>query len=90
MAKTVIHISVEELKANAGDLLKRLEESPHLEFVVTRNGKPCARLVRLAGEEGKAPPSERVSLRGTWSHLPDLSDEDFAEAKRIWEPKIDD
>ena len=88
MPKAVTTISVRELKAKAGELLKRLEETPDLEFVVTRHGKPCAKLVSLAGTAAAVPQSERITLRGTWAGVHELTDADFAEAKRIWEPKI--
>ena len=88
MPKNVTTITVRELKANASELLRRFQEDPTLEFVITRHGKPCAKLVALGGVE-KVPPSERVTLRGSWAGLHDLSDADFADAKRIWEPKSD-
>ncbi|MSQ05781.1 MAG: tRNA lysidine(34) synthetase TilS [Dehalococcoidia bacterium] len=33
---------------------------------------------------------EKISLRNTWSHLPELTDQDFDEAKSISEPTIED
>ncbi len=33
--------------------------------------------------------SERISLRNTWSNLPEVSDEDFADAKEIWKRTIE-
>ena len=85
----VEHIGVRELKANPGDLLTQLEESPDMEIIITRYGKASAKMTSVAGKAGDVPWSERVSLRGTWSDMPDLTDEDFAETKGIWEPKID-
>ena len=85
----VEHIGVRELKANPGDLLTQLEESPDMEIIITRYGKASAKMTSVAGKSGEVPWGERVSLRGTWSDMPDLTDEDFAEAKGIWEPKID-
>ena len=82
-------IGVRELKANPGELLSLLEETPGLEIIITRYGKPSAKLVSLRGDKESVPWPERISLRGTWANLDDLSDEDFAEAKRIWEPKPD-
>ena len=82
-------VGVRELKANPSEILKLLEENPGLEFVITRYGKPSAKLVSLRGRMEKVPWEERVSLRGIWANLYEPSDEDFLEAKRIWEPKDD-
>ena len=82
-------VGVRELKANPSEILKLLEENPGLEFVITRYGKPSAKLVSLRGRKEKVPWEERVSLRGIWANLYEPSDEDFLEAKRIWEPKDD-
>ena len=81
-------VSVRELKANPSGVLRLIEEKPDLEIIVTRHGRPCAKLVSV-DRRPAIPWSERISLRGTWSHLPDLADEDFEEAKRIWEPRLD-
>ena len=81
-------VSVRELKANPSELLRLIQERPDLEIIVTRHGKPCAKLVSIDGRPA-IPWSERISLRGTWSHLPDIPDEALEEAKRIWEPRLD-
>ena len=81
-------VGVRELKTNPSEVLRLIEEKPDLEIVVTRHGKPCAKLVSLSGRSS-VPWSERISLRNTWSHLPDIPDEVLEEAKRIWEPRID-
>ncbi len=81
-------VSMRELKARASEIIRRLEQTPDHEIIITRHGKPCAKLVSLAGKAEGIPWSERISLRNTWSHLHlEPSEEDFAEAKRIWEPK---
>ncbi len=85
--KTVTTISVRELKARASELLKKLEETQDLEFVITRHGKPCARLSPV--KPGEIPWEERISLRDTWSDLPELSEEEFAQAKAAWEHGIE-
>ena len=82
-------VGVRELKANPSEILKLLEENPGLEFVITRYGKPSAKLVSLRGQKEEVPWEERISLRNTWANLHELSDEDFLEAKQIWEPKDD-
>ena len=78
-----------ELKSNPGEIISRLEESPEMEIIITRYGKAAAKLVSLSGKPGAVPWSQRVSLRATWLDTPEPSDEDFAQAKGIWEPKMD-
>ncbi len=79
-------VGLRELKANPGKLLKLLEETPGLEMTITRYGKPCAKLVSLKWKSEGIPWSERIVLRSTWSHLPEFTDADCADGKRIWEP----
>lgn len=77
-------IAVRELKARASELLRQVEEGE--EFLVTRYGKPCARLVPADGAEG--PRTKLPALLGIYrDRLPPLTWDDFLEAKRIWEPK---
>ena len=82
-------VGVRELKANPSEILKLLEENPGLEIVITRYGKACAKLVSLRGQKEEVPWEQRISLRGIWANRHALSDADFAEAKRIWEPRPD-
>ena len=82
-------VGLRELKANPGEILKLLEANPGLEFVITRYGKPSAKLVSLRGQKEEFPWEERISLRGIWANRHKLSDADFADAKRFWEPKPD-
>ena len=89
MADKQTTVSVRELKAKASELLRRLDEAPGDEIVITRHGKPCAKLVSLKRNPQGIPWSERISLRDAWPKLHKFSDVDFQEAKRIWEPKID-
>ena len=83
------HVGVRELKANPGELLTLLEETPDMEIIITRYGKAAAKLISMIGKSGQVPWGHRASLRGSWSHMPDLTDQDFADAKGIWEPKLD-
>ena len=85
-----VSVSVRELKAKASEILRNLEETPGKEVLITRHGKPCAKLVSLKGKSEGIPWEQRKSLRGSWKHLPHLTYADFVEAKRIWEPKIID
>ena len=82
-------ISVRELKAKASEVLRDLEKMPAKEIVITRHGKPCAKLVALKDKSDGIPWSERKSMRNALPHLHHLTDADFAGAKRIWEPKFD-
>ena len=85
---TLEHVGVRELKANPGELLTRLEETPDMEIIITRYGKAAAKLISMFGKIREVPWAHRGSLRGSWSNRPDLTDEDFADAKRIWESKL--
>jgi len=89
MAEKQTTVSVRELKAKASEILRKLEEAPGVEIVITRHGKPCAKLVSLKRNSQGIPWTERISLRGAWPNLHNFSDADFQEAKRIWEPKVD-
>lgn len=80
-------VGLRELKANPGDLIARLEGSPDMEIIITRYGKASAKIVSLTHQAADVPWAQRASLRGTWPDLPEPSDEDFAQAKGIWEPK---
>ena len=83
-------VTVRELKAKVSEILRKLEETPGKEVLITRHGKPCAKLVSLKGKSEEIPWEQRKSLRNTMPQLPELTDADFADAKRIWEPKIID
>lgn len=82
-------VGLRELKASPGDLIARLEGAPDMEIIITRYGKASAKLVSMGAKPGAVPWSQRASLRGTWPELPEPYDEDFAQAKGIWEPKLD-
>ena len=81
----VTTVSVRELKAKASQILRELESSGE-EVIVTRRGKPCAKLVRLT-DQATGKKSLRT-LRGALPSMPDeLTWDDFMEAKKIWEPR---
>ena len=82
-------VGVRELKANPTELIHMLEETPGLEIIITRYGKPAAKLVSLKETSEDIAWEDRISLRGTCVHMHGLTDEDFAEAKNIWEPRVD-
>lgn len=84
-------IGVRQLKSQTSEILRRVEEGE--EIVVTRRGKPCAKLIPTASvpEGGSA---HELPLKGRFREWPDLSWEDFQEAKRIWhrisDPRVPD
>lgn len=86
---TLEHVGVRELKANPGELLTLLEGSPEMETIITRYGKAAAKLISMIGKPGQVPWDHRSSLRGSWSQMPQLADQDFADAKGIWGAKLD-
>ena len=78
---------IREFKAKASEILRELDAGE--EVIITRRGKPCAKLtyVEAETEDKKRPLSV---LRGSMPFLPDATWEDFMEAKKIWEPRIPD
>lgn len=78
-------MGVRELRARASEILRKLESQPE-GVVITRHGKPCAKLLPL--EEAKTT-TGRGTLRGAYPHLADLTYEDFQEAKRMWDISLD-
>jgi prevent-host-death family protein len=76
-------ISVRELKARASELLRELEQTGQ-EALITRRGTLWGRLVPLARQEKAAGP-KRI-LRNSYRDLPELTEDDFQEAKRLWQP----
>ena len=82
-------VSIRELKAKAGEILRMLDEDSGGEIIVTRHGKQGAKLVSLKGTKEEIPWSERRSLRNDLTHLPDVSYKEFVKFKKIWERNID-
>lgn len=77
---------IREFKAKVSEILRDLEDGE--EVVITRRGKPCAKLQHVeAGAEAKELP---LSALRDMLDLPDATWEDFMEAKKIWEPRVPD
>ncbi len=76
---------IREFKAKVSEALHDLKEGD--EVIITRRGKPCAKLVPV---EAAVPKSSLKALRGLGARLPDATWEDFQEIKKIWEPRVPD
>lgn len=83
-------VGIRQLKSQASEILRRVEDGE--EFIVTRRGKPCAKLIAappVAPGAQKGP-----TLKAIFPDLPDATWEDFMEAKKIWhrisDPKLPD
>lgn len=81
--------SIRELKAKAGQILDSLAEGE--EVIITRRGKPCARLMAVAAAAERPP---LTPLQEKYAHLPELSLEEIqqyrAEMNDAWKAKFDD
>ena len=55
-------------------------------MIITRRGRPCAKLTSVCAPEGGKASLE--TLRGSLSYLPDADYEDFLDIKAVWEPRI--
>ncbi len=82
----MVTYGVREFKAKVSEVLHDVESGE--EVIITKRGKPCGKLtpVEDAGNT-KLPLS---ALRELLPNLPDADDEDFLEAKKIWEPQAPD
>ena len=74
--------SVSEFKARLSDILSGLDDGG--EVIVTRRGKPCARVTPTDHPDGRKP--SLGSLRGALTDLPDASYEDFPEIRTVPTP----
>ena len=74
--------SIREFKARVSEILRDLDGGG--EVIITRRGKPCGRLTSL-GPPKEAKPS-LSTLKGSLSHLPDATYEDFLNLKTLWGP----
>jgi prevent-host-death family protein len=80
----VTTIGIRELKAKTGKLLQEVSEQ-RKEFTITNHGRPCGKLVPVEGAALKEKKSPK-ELRGSYSNLPELDDQQFLELKRSWKP----
>ncbi len=74
---------ISEFKARFSEIISSLSNGE--EVIITRRGKPCARLSAVHNAADGKP--SLATLRGSMAFLPDASYEDFQEAKAMWEPR---
>ncbi|RJQ52977.1 MAG: type II toxin-antitoxin system Phd/YefM family antitoxin [Actinobacteria bacterium] len=84
METIVTTVGVRELKAKAGEILRRVAEGRE-RVIVTHHGRPSAQIIPVAAAVKK--PGKR--LRGSYAKFPALSEDDFARAKEAWEHTIE-
>lgn len=76
-------IGLREFKAKASQVLREVSQEGK-EFIITKHGRAWCKLVPLEGiEPGAQQPFEPV--RGKYASFPDLTWEDFGEAKKLWD-----
>lgn len=75
-------IGVRELKARTSKVLRDVSEGRR-EFVITNHGRPCGKIVPIE-EDVSGEKKSLKTLRGAYSHLPELNETDFHELKQAW------
>jgi prevent-host-death family protein len=80
-------VGVRELKAHASAVLREVCENG-TEFIISMRGRPIARIEPLAGEGALPAVDGMGDSRGALSELPRLDWDDFAVAKRLWQPEL--
>ena len=73
--------SIREAKAHLSEILRDLDQGD--EVIITRRGRPCARLTAVDGGTDDRPSLD--TLRGSLSQLPDAGYQDFRDVKGVWE-----
>jgi prevent-host-death family protein len=83
-------IGIRELKARTSEIFREMQATG-AEFIITNRGRPVARIEPLALADAPEVTDGMGGLRGALTDWPDLTWEDFVEAKRLWDPKpLDD
>ena len=75
--------TITQFKAKTSEILNNLNDGE--EVIITRRGKPCARLTALPESLEEKPSIDRLKAR--FAEIPDLEYEDFQEVKKIWNPR---
>lgn len=89
MATTKVTISLRELKAQAGKIVSHVEKTRQ-EVIITRRGKPCAKIVPVEEFEGLEKRPTKRTLRNAFPELPPLTDEGIQEIKDLWRLDLDE
>ena len=76
--------SIREFKAKASAILRELEDGD--EVIITRRGKPCAKLTPVPPPDSDKP--SLATLEGALTYLPDATYEDLREVQSMWEPRL--
>ena len=76
--------SVREFKAKASAILRGLQDGD--EVIITRRGKPCAKLTPVPPPDSDKP--SLATLEGALTFLPDATYEDLLEVQSTWEPRV--
>ncbi len=72
--------SIREAKAHLSEILRDLDLGD--EVIITRRGRPYARLTSVDGGTDDRPSLD--TLRGSLSQLPDAGYQDFQDVKGVW------
>ncbi len=83
MAPSETTIGMRELRARLGQVIAGLDR--HAEVIITRYGRPCAKLTAVEGPN-RPEKASLASLRDRLPRLPDASYDDFQQLKAIWGP----
>lgn len=77
--------NLREFKAKVSEILRDLEDGE--EVIITRRGKPCGKLTGITPSENAKPSLQ--TLRGAYADLlPEATDQDFLDIKKIWQPRV--
>lgn len=75
--------AIKEFKARASAILRDLSAGDSV--VITRHGKPCAKVTGLAPAPHESQPLTR--LKGIRSNLAEVPYDEFLALKRVWGPR---
>ncbi len=85
MTNHVSTIGIRELKEKLTEIMREVESGK--EFVITKHGRVCGKISPANGKESGKKKRSLMSLRGAFPDLPELTDEDFQEIKKMWHVK---
>ena len=85
MADAKVTIGISQFRARLGQIIAGLDDQA--EIVITRHGRPCAKLTSYQAPHRP----DRVSLASLRDRLPQLADasyEDFQDLKSVWDSEL--